>query len=69
MRFSKGPKMLIRMAEAAFGALGIDCNNVIVVSTGVIGVPLDIDAIAQACLLLQKPSLLTAEARCCRRLL
>ena len=41
----KGRENAIRMAEAASKALGIDCKDVIVASTGVIGVPLDIDAI------------------------
>ena len=41
----KGHENALRMAEAASKALCIDCKDVIVASTGVIGVPLDIDAI------------------------
>jgi glutamate N-acetyltransferase/amino-acid N-acetyltransferase len=40
-----GHENAVRMAEAASKALGIDCKDVIVASTGVIGVSLDIDAI------------------------
>ncbi|MGI6733617.1 MAG: bifunctional glutamate N-acetyltransferase/amino-acid acetyltransferase ArgJ [Anaerovoracaceae bacterium] len=42
---SEGYENAVRMATAASKALGIDCKDVIVASTGVIGVPLDIGAI------------------------
>lgn len=41
----RGKENAIRMAKATAKALAIKCEDVIVASTGVIGVPLDIDAI------------------------
>ncbi len=44
---AKGEENAVRMAVAASKALGIDCKDVIVASTGVIGVPLDVQAIEE----------------------
>ncbi len=43
----KGEESAVRMAVAASKALGINCKDVIVASTGVIGVPLDVQAIEE----------------------